>query len=116
MTDERQTGSPPTPEATIAKLSAFAACHSVGAVRDLATEALAAIRAAVAADKPKWAATPPTEPGWYWWRRDDSYDPVMAIVKRCPDGLVLSRLFKRLDWRLPSHCGGEWAGPLTPPE
>jgi hypothetical protein len=32
----------------IAKLTAFAASHSVGAVRDVATEALAAIRAAEA--------------------------------------------------------------------
>lgn len=39
-----------------------------------------------ARNEPKWSATPPTEPGWYWCRLVKHY-PVVVEVRCCTTGL-----------------------------
>ncbi len=57
----------------------------------------------------RWTSDKPTVPGWYWWRQKPG--GVLAIVEfasgvRYP--LYGGRYFK--------PQGGEWSGPLTPPD
>jgi hypothetical protein len=28
----------------------------------------------------KWTKKPPSEPGWYWWRKEQSHDSIMSFV------------------------------------
>jgi hypothetical protein len=55
-----------------------------------------------------WTKVPPTESGWYWWRKDVSGEAGMAWVK---DGHLVNN-----GYRMPTPIvGGEWYGPLRAP-
>lgn len=62
--------------------------------------------------KMTWTKEPPTEPGWYWWREDLSYNGMIVWVSS--DGKV-SRMFAPLWLWLASEMGGQWFGPLQVP-
>jgi hypothetical protein len=62
-----------------------------------------------------WTPTPPTVPGWYWWRDETR----VLLVNFFPDynqhpcwqhGQRATSSFRGLDQ------GGEWAGPLAEPQ
>jgi hypothetical protein len=58
---------------------------------------------------PRWSSTPPATDGWYWWRASGEH---VADLKRVRDG--------RMPWAdgelPPGDVGGEWSGPLVPPD
>ncbi len=58
-----------------------------------------------------WTRTPPTEPGWYWWR--SPYDePKIKRVDYCLGALKVDGPHGMLV----ETKGGEWQGPLRPDE
>lgn len=70
-----------------------------------------------------WNPEPPKRSGWYWWRdRDDKYNGLTQIilVGDWPGGGLCVRMHHKAShsdgFTTPELCGGEWAGPLTPPE
>lgn len=76
-------------------------------------------------NKPVWSKTPPTVPGWYWWRGsvpDRAGTFMVEVVDRFYDGLTMvfhEFPFDIDDERIYSIYIGnnvEWCGPLTPPE
>lgn len=61
-----------------------------------------------------WTATPPTEPGWYWLK---SHAPEVVQVRRYGGGELAVRWAGSDGEVLLRHVrGGEWSGPLKPPE
>jgi hypothetical protein len=61
-----------------------------------------------------WQKTAPAKPGYYWWRGDERATERYVVQVASIDG----RMFVyngpyRDDWAI--HYGGEWAGPLEPP-
>lgn len=54
----------------------------------------------------KWSSTPPTEPGWYWWR-------IAAKHAVPPEPKLVSKEMVR---GLKKTSRGEWAGPIFPPK
>lgn len=68
----------------------------------------------------KYVKAPPTVDGWYWWRRDVR-EP--AVIREVLSGLDNRRFTDRrpgeqfsFDSIDVDYLGGEWAGPLMPPE
>lgn len=74
----------------------------------------------------RWTSTPPTEPGWYWYKSTHSGERgfgwlhvgeiIMACVFRKENGVLraqfpLNGLTGNID-----TLHGQWYGPLTPPE
>jgi len=58
-----------------------------------------------------WTTTPPTEPGWYWWRDSKSKEAQPLNVYKNSDGNF--RVYVNLfgfgsDRYMPSRIGGEW--------
>ena len=49
-----------------------------------------------------WTTTPPTEPGWYWWRCDGRVDT--WIIVSCEGRLLL----RGCGTITPGEIGGEW--------
>ncbi len=61
----------------------------------------------------KWTNEPPTEPGWYWWRRRAAETPKIMLVT------ALDRVYEMRSvgfYEPPSSIGGEWYGPLEYPK
>lgn len=58
-----------------------------------------------------WTKTPPTTPGWYWWREDISRHAKIVYVT---ESLHSMEVFSFARWRVTGR-GGEWAGPLVEP-
>jgi hypothetical protein len=57
----------------------------------------------------KWTTTPPVENGWYWWR--SGKQGIVSIT------YVYDRAFMNGNHPFQvATYGGEWAGPLVPPE
>ena len=50
--------------------------------------------------RPQWTTEPPTEPGWYWQRRDKEDTPLPVRVEDISD--------------LPANA--QWAGPIPEPQ
>ena len=64
----------------------------------------------------KWTRTPPTEAGWYWYRRDGygygfcAMSPFMGVVEVKSDWIgTWGGEFERQN-------NGMWSGPIPPPE
>ncbi len=61
----------------------------------------------VAARQPErfWTRTPPTVPGWFWWRNPDiageKHPTMIRVYQEDLNGIHID--------------GGQWSGPLTPP-
>ena len=57
----------------------------------------------------QWTKTPPTVPGWYWFK-GECFDDTIAEIHA--DGMVRikSQFFDIVELK------GDWCGPLTPPE
>lgn len=69
-----------------------------------------------------WTSTSPTEPGWYWWRHSRGVsrmcEPDICYIEPA-DEFGHRRVFFTVNLGMdetPEKCGGEWAGPLVPPE
>ena len=63
-----------------------------------------------------WSATPPAEPGYWWWRCNDMDEPQVVRVSRSPKHEPLYvYLFHRWSSCNVVHWGGEWCGPIRPP-
>jgi len=56
-----------------------------------------------------WTTDKPTKPGWYWYRpyRDGQHVEVCRVYEIEIDYWTTI---------IPPQTGGEWAGPLEPPE
>lgn len=77
-------------------------------------DAASTFKTALAAPAPpaEWTATPPMEPGWYWWRKYHHSDP--QIVELDHNGNVWEGGCEEYDAL--KDQGGEWhPAPLTPP-
>lgn len=79
-------------------------------------EAAVKLANAYLAEHPGWTKEPPTEPGWYWWRYGPGTRPGMVCLFQT--GAVRHALAHWAGEKepTPAEMGGEWAGPLTPPE
>jgi hypothetical protein len=57
-----------------------------------------------------WTPTPPTVPGWYWWRHLPTWKSEVVQV----------HMFKNTGWWCSNSVAlkgkGEWAGPLAEPQ
>jgi hypothetical protein len=65
-------------------------------------------------DKLTWTSTTPSEPGWYWWRLGvgDVWPIILEVTREEAGGLEADgQPAANL-----SGTGGEFAGPLIPPE
>ena len=51
----------------------------------------------------KWTNTPPSEPGWYWWRTRDEYGVV---------GPFCACVFLHLEQELWAQCMEDRGGPI----
>jgi hypothetical protein len=84
---------------------------------------------ALSSPAPGWSSERPTVPGWYWWKRSGLAPEIVMIMrgdfndlgpKKCglymfgfisdEAGITTGFCF------LLTTCGGEWSGPLTPPQ
>lgn len=63
-----------------------------------------------------WTKTPPTKPGDYRNREDESSPYWVIEVRRNESGQLEGRLTSHLTWHLVSSFEGEWSGPLVPVE
>lgn len=65
-----------------------------------------------------WTKTPPSEPGYYWWRKYKYKNNGMFYVWREVTGLMYCRWLSSslCDKQLVSEAGGEWIGPVIPPD
>lgn len=61
-----------------------------------------------------WTTTPPTAPGWYWFRHTRLSDAQCVQVVGHEDGAARVWLMA-VDRPLKVACG-EWAGPIVPPQ
>lgn len=61
-----------------------------------------------------WSSDPPKVPGWYWWRHVEIRQGVVVWVRE-DEGLMWVHVPHR-EPRAPEEIGGEWSGPLVPPE
>jgi hypothetical protein len=64
-----------------------------------------------------WTTTPPTAPGWYWYRSHSFAPQPCQVVNTY--GVWLVGFILAASWH-PLHTpdpapGAEWAGPITPP-
>lgn len=62
-------------------------------------------------DLPQWTDTPPTVPGWYWYRLQRTDEPYI-IEGSLADG--------RMEWYsgdalMYAEVRGQWCGPIEPP-
>lgn len=57
---------------------------------------------------PKWTGTPPTVPGWYWWRHP--YPRVSGMK------VEIRRYYSFHIKMLKKHPDHHWAGPLPEPK
>jgi hypothetical protein len=68
----------------------------------------------------KWTKELPAVSGWYWWRATPDHKPIVLSVNDWPGGglaLYYPRAAANLDgYTTPGQIGGEWEGPLKPPE
>lgn len=69
----------------------------------------------------KWTTKTPTVAGWYWWRKRAGKVPsVVELAEAERDEPDDGRLVRQdVDEYVPNpgtYGGGEWAGPLVPPE
>lgn len=67
----------------------------------------------------KWASEKPTEPGWYWYRRDSADKPRCVELQTWPRPNKPDRLYVNGGVSVPMNAlefDGEWAGPLVQPE
>jgi hypothetical protein len=55
-----------------------------------------------------WSKTPPTVPGWYWYRDNDGTDMIHFDGVAFWDEGAICKAY--------GFIGGDWCGPLTPPE
>lgn len=64
----------------------------------------------------KWSVAPPTVAGWYWWRPAADRMPGMACVLETLAVRFGIELWQGGPERMAAEMGGEWAGPLQPPD
>ena len=50
-----------------------------------------------------WSKTPPSEPGWYWWREDEEDADIMTVCSYGDDDFAIP------DW------GEWWTTPIEEP-
>jgi hypothetical protein len=62
-------------------------------------------------DTPAWATTPPTAPGWYWWRQFGGSAMPVEVKAGGAGELVVN------DGHPPSYFAdwSEWCGPIASP-
>lgn len=60
----------------------------------------------------EWTTETPTESGWYWWR-DEGVEPDCVWVSAGPNAKVWT-IQQGSDYL--GTQGGEWYGPLAPPD
>jgi hypothetical protein len=70
---------------------------------------------------PVWSTTPPTEPGWYWWRGilPDRAGTFMVQVEGPSNHLDMAFnqfLTRTRIYGIDAGRNSEWCGPLTPSE
>lgn len=77
-----------------------------------------------------WSTNPPTDVGWYWFRKNEMSPSTMTVklTGRRPDlGIVFVSRWKAyegqplhvrspLGFWLITDMGGDWAGPIPEPE
>lgn len=64
-------------------------------------------------DSHKWLSILPTAPGWYWWRQNERYKPVII---ECFSSRLEMPVAKFMDERVEilETLGGEFQGPIEP--
>lgn len=66
----------------------------------------------------RWSTTPPTMPGWYWWKSPNS-DAMLVKISRFmfDDEMVIQCVGTDTITPLDAvRNNSKWCGPLTPPE
>ena len=62
----------------------------------------------------------PTQTGWYWYKADKEFSPIIVAVQKREDETRVVKLFalfiESLDMLEVENLPGEWAGPLEPPQ
>ena len=67
------------------------------------------------AKRPRWTDTPPTVPGWYWWR--DKYRSVQTMLRVETDSYgTLIAAPPNCSWEPVGTIIGQWSGPIPQPE
>lgn len=65
----------------------------------------------------KWTSQPPTEPGWYWWRKAAGKEPVVA---ECFEAAGIRRGYftngSRMELNERTTWGEWWPAPIVPPQ
>jgi len=72
-----------------------------------------ALRAAKASGL-TWTTEKPTQPGWYWWRKSRRHE--IEIAKLWDVDNIYGQFHQDPHVFRVDEVGGEWAGPLAPPE
>jgi hypothetical protein len=63
----------------------------------------------------KWTKEPPTVPGYYWWR--DGHVGPAGVLRLAEEGRALLSFSTKSDFVCPPRMrGGEWCGPIEPPQ
>jgi hypothetical protein len=64
----------------------------------------------------EWSSDPPSEPGWYWERRNKSWDCISVIeVSEGRDGILEADRSMSFEDILRNKYPIEWAGPIPLP-
>jgi hypothetical protein len=56
-----------------------------------------------------WTKEPPTEPGWYWWRKSGA-----ALIIRVGEMVGFPQM-SHVGFPVMPTAGEEWAGPISEP-
>lgn len=86
-------------------------CPPDCAARHLTDDDLAGMLALL--DRLRWAKDVPTRDGFYWWRGSERAVPDVVQVM---GGASAVWRFGCDDSEPPAGLGGEWCGPLVPPD
>ena len=63
-----------------------------------------------------WSTMTPTEAGWYWWRREAGSPLHIGYIYYPAGSQELRARWMEVGSSIIEFIGGEWAGPLVPPE
>ena len=64
-----------------------------------------------------WSTAKPTVPGFYWYKFKNEEPQIVTVYEGYEDGKLVVDTFDAMQ-QVPveQEGGGQWAGPLTPPE
>jgi hypothetical protein len=66
-------------------------------------------------NRSQWSAALPTEPGFYWMRAAEEFEPEIVRIRGTPSQLFVELFGIDGATALDGINGHEWFGPLAPP-